>query len=226
MATHPSADEIVRPVQVNGAGPPVIATVASVGRLRRRYCCSGDSDPLTLNVGGATWPITSPTATTCPTITGNEERIPTAPAVTVTVLMTAVPSAAGTSDRIVSIGVAATTACPDVTRTFLTSPASVAFTGAAASADTVAGRVTSLVIVPVSTVASGSSICAVGTVGSVAVIAPEKNAILTRAVAIARKMMIRKIGKIHLRAIPTATPVFDRPFHPHPSGAGVSKDQS
>ena len=53
---------IRRFVHVNAAGPPVMVTVASPGRLSRRYCCAGSSVPDTENVGGATLPAVAPTA--------------------------------------------------------------------------------------------------------------------------------------------------------------------
>ena len=52
---------IVRPAQVNGAGPPCTVTCASVGCSVRRYSCSGEIVAVTLKLCGATWPTTSPT---------------------------------------------------------------------------------------------------------------------------------------------------------------------
>src|SRR5690349_4766851 len=54
---------IVRPVHVNGAGPPFTVTVADSGRATRRYCSSGDRVAVAEKVDGATAPTTSPIAT-------------------------------------------------------------------------------------------------------------------------------------------------------------------
>jgi hypothetical protein len=67
---------MVRPVHVNGAGPSVMAMEASVGWVTSRYCCSALREPLTEKVGGATWPVTSPTATAWPWMTLRELRMP------------------------------------------------------------------------------------------------------------------------------------------------------
>ena len=64
------------------AGPPVIVTVASVGRSSRRYCWAGSRVPLTENVGGATAPAVIPIVMSCPEITESELRMPAAGAVT------------------------------------------------------------------------------------------------------------------------------------------------
>lgn len=63
-------------VQVKAAGPPVIVTDASPGRLRRRYCWAGSRLPETENDGGATFPAAAPTASSCPAMTDRELRVP------------------------------------------------------------------------------------------------------------------------------------------------------
>ena len=57
------ASPMVRPVQVNGAGPPLSVTAAVPVAPTRRYCWSAVSVPETDSVPGSTVPMVSPTVT-------------------------------------------------------------------------------------------------------------------------------------------------------------------
>ncbi len=53
-----------------------MAISASAGLLTSRYCCSGLSAPVTEKLGGATWPVVSPTATCWPSSTPRDVNVP------------------------------------------------------------------------------------------------------------------------------------------------------
>lgn len=217
-----STAPIRRPVQVNGAGPPLSVTWPSVGALISRYCWSGVSVPCTDSVPGVTFPIVSPTATTW-SLRVVRLSTPAEPATTVVrvtfglfSVIVCMPvsgsvvtvGSTGVSERISSTGVSAATTWPSAASSFDTSPAAVDRTARAGSAITAADTVTVLVTVPVLTWTSGSVICALGCNGSVAVAASSAlpNASTARAAAMTAHRMMRIVGKMIRRVTPTGPP--------------------
>lgn len=207
---------IRRFVHVNPAGPPVMVTVASPGRFRRRYCCAGSSVPDTENVGGATLPAVAPTDSSWPAMTDRALSVPAAGAVTSSYRKIAgfgLPSASTLSAGSRSIGTLtlkmmspSATDEPWVTKILLTVPAAVDLSGTAGSADTVALITTSFVIVPAVAITRGSTTVPVGCAGSASAGRSGKNASLISAAAMTATRRMRRMGKTHVRAIAMKPP--------------------
>lgn len=100
----------------------------------------------------------------------------------------------------------AETVAPWATKILLTVPPAVDFRGTAGSADTVALITTSFVIVPDVTGTRGSTIVPVGWAGSTSAGPSGKKASLISATAMIATRSMRRIGKIHVRAIPMKPP--------------------
>ncbi|WP_223842738.1 hypothetical protein [Clavibacter sepedonicus] len=123
----------------------------------------------------------------------------------VTVPSAAITGSTGVSWRMTRIGSPAASVAPRPATSFETFPCSVAFTATSGSGWMLPFTVTSLTTVAIDAGTCDSTTEPVGAWATSSVVVP-KNAMRTRATAMAASTTSLVIGRIHLRQMPTAAP--------------------